>query len=134
MKKTLLSFIVLAGATLAIMAFMVPSRINQNAPQNNDASLFPEDIQKILEGSCLDCHSNVSSNEKAKSKLNFDAWGDLSNAKKVGKMQDITDIVTKGDMPPAKYLDKFPDKVMTKEQKEIIIKWATEESNKLMGQ
>ena len=96
-------------------------------------SPFPENIAKIFENSCFDCHGDVSSNEKALAKMDLSKWNDLSTAKKVGKLQDIKDILKKGDMPPAKYVAKYPDRAPRKEQKEIIIKWAEEESDKLFG-
>ena len=65
--------------------------------------------------------------------MNLSKWNDLSAAKKVGKLQDIEDILKKGDMPPAKYVDRYPDHAPSQEQKDIIIKWAETESDKLMG-
>jgi hypothetical protein len=133
MKKLIVSGIVMSLAVLALMAFNFPS-FNRSNPQDKPASAFPEDIAKIFETSCFDCHSDMSSNEKAKAKLNFTLWGGLSDAKKVGKMTDINDVVSKGDMPPAKYLGNHPDRALTAEKKSTIEKWVTEESKKLMGE
>ena len=136
MKKLILSGIVLIAA-LAVMAFTYPtvrlSASNINPPQEKVAPDFPEAVQKIFETSCFDCHGPASSNAKAKSKLNFSKWSDLSDSKKVGKMEAINEVVSKGDMPPAKYISNHPDKAPGQEQKDIINKWATEESAKLMG-
>jgi hypothetical protein len=134
MKKVLFSPMLLIAAVLAVMAFTYPSFNTYNNPQVKLASIFPENVQKIFETSCYDCHSDLSSNEKAKTKLDFSGWGTLSDAKKVGKMQDIQDVISKGDMPPGKYVEKFPDRALTAEQKEVVNKCLTEESNKLMGQ
>jgi hypothetical protein len=129
--------IALLFAIIAMMAFIYPSRpsvIFQEKPQQTKAvSPFPENIAKIFENSCFDCHSDASSNEKALAKMNLSKWNDLSAAKKVGKLQDIEDILKKGDMPPAKYVDRYPDHAPSQEQKDIIIKWAETESDKLMG-
>jgi hypothetical protein len=137
MKKLNLPLIVLVIAILAMMAFIYPSRPsdrnNANPPQERVASPFPENVAKIFENSCFDCHSDASSNEKALAKMNLSKWNDLTAAKKVGRLQDIQDILKKGDMPPAKYAAKYPDRAPNKEQKDIIIKWAGEESDKLMG-
>jgi len=35
-------------------------------------------------------------------------------------------------MPPQKYLEHNPDKKLTESQKELLIKWAKEESSALM--
>jgi hypothetical protein len=137
MKKLILPGILIFAAFLAIMAFTVPGNIfsgNQlNPPQEKVVQVFPDTVQKVLETSCFDCHGATSSNVKALGKLNFSKWNDLTAAQKVGKMQDIIDIIKKGDMPPAKYVTNYPDRAPGKEQKDIIIKWADEESDKLMG-
>ena len=91
-------------------------------------------IQKILENSCYDCHSDAASNAKAKVKLNLTKWSELSDAKKIGKMETINDEVKGAKMPPEKYVSNNPGKALTAEQKELINKWVTEESAKLMGQ
>jgi len=137
MKKLILSSIVLIAAALAVMAFTYPtvrlSANNVNPPQEKVTPVFPENVQKIFETSCFDCHSDAASNAKAKMKLNFSKWSELSDAKKVGKMEAINEVVSKGDMPPAKYISNNPDRAIGQEQKDIIDKWATDESAKLMG-
>jgi hypothetical protein len=134
MKKSLLSVVVLIAATFAVMAFTFPSGKGIIPPQDQKTSLFPDNVQKILETSCFDCHSDAASNAKAKMKLNFSKWSELSDAKKVGKMEGINETIQKNDMPPGKYLEKFPEKVLSAEQKGAVSKWVTEESAKLMGQ
>jgi len=138
MKKLSLSFIALCAVALAMMAFTNPSGITSreksNPPQEQVAPVFPEDVQKILETSCFDCHTDAASNVKSKSKLNFSKWSELSDAKKVGKMESINEEVTKGEMPPQKYINNYPDKALKQEHKEIISKWVTETSAKLMGE
>jgi hypothetical protein len=138
MKKLILSCIALFAAALAVMAFTYPagrhSSHSLNPPQEKVVPAFPENVAKVLETSCYDCHSDASSNFKAKGKINFSKWNELTDAKKVGKMEAINDIVKKGDMPPARYISNNPDKAPGQEQKDIISKWVTEESAKLMGE
>ncbi len=121
-------------AALAFMAFTLPSGNDINPPQDKAAALFPDDIQKIMETSCYDCHTDASTGEKAKLKLNFSKWSEMTTAKKVGKLEGISEVVKSGDMPPEKYLAKFPDKALTTEQKELVTKWIAEETSKLMGE
>jgi len=133
MKKIILSGIAMSFAFLAMMAFTYPS-FNSSDPQDKPASVFPEDVEKILQTSCYDCHTDAASNAKAKMKLNFSKWGELSDSKKVGKMENISEMIKKGDMPPGKYLEKYPDHALTPEQKAVVDKWLTDESKKLMGE
>ena len=121
------------AAALALLAFTYTSKTVTGPPQEKAAAVFPEEVQKILETSCFDCHSNASTNVKSKGKLNFSKWGDLSDAKKVGKMEAMGEEIKEGNMPPEKYLSKFPDHALTQEKKDVINKWISEESAKLMG-
>jgi len=137
MKKKSFSLAAIIAVVLTVMAFTFPSsRLcgqSANPPQDQVASVFPADVQKVIETSCYDCHSDAASNAKAKMKLNFSKWSELSDSKKIGKMENINEVVSKGDMPPAKYQSNYPDRVPGKEQKDIINKWVTEETAKLMG-
>jgi hypothetical protein len=133
MKKTIFPIMLMIAAALAVMAFTFPSVKTVNPPQDKPASVFPDTIQKIFESSCFDCHSDAASNAKAKMKLNFSKWSELTDAKKVGKMEGISEVIKSGDMPPGKYVEKFPDKALTMEQKDVVNKWITGESAKLMG-
>jgi hypothetical protein len=49
-------------------------------------------------------------------------------------MEAICEMITKGKMPKKKYVSKNPDKVLTKAEIDLICKWATEESKKLVGE
>jgi hypothetical protein len=137
MKRLNFPIIAFVIAILAMMAFIYPfgpDEIKSSIPPlQRVESPFPENISKLFENSCFDCHSDISSNEKALAKMNLSKWNDLDNAKKVGKMQDIMDVLTKDKMPPSKYVEKYPDRAPTQAQKDTIIKWAQEESDKLLG-
>jgi mono/diheme cytochrome c family protein len=131
MKRIILSGIAMSFAILALMAFTTPSF---NNPQDKPASQFPADVEKIFQVSCNDCHTDAASNAKAKLKLNFSKWGELSDAKKIGKMESINEVIVKGDMPPGKYLENHPDAKLSDDQKAVVKNWVTEESKKLMGE
>lgn len=95
---------------------------------------LPDSVMKIVERSCFDCHSDKSGNFTAKGKVNFTNWDEYTPAKKVGKMDDICNIITKGKMPKKSYVSKNPDKALTKAEIDLICKWVNEESKKLVGE
>jgi hypothetical protein len=134
MKKTLLPVIIIVATSLAVMAFTYSSNPSSSAPQLKVIPAFPEGVQKILDVSCTDCHSDASSNDKSKAKLNLTDWSSLSDSKKVGKMQDMLDVINKGEMPPEKYIAKYPEHALTKENKDLLVKYLNDETTKLMGQ
>jgi hypothetical protein len=135
MKKLLPSFLISFAAFALIISFIqLESKPVESQPQEKPDMGFPEDISAMLQTSCYDCHISESSNLKAKSKLNFTKWANMSDAKKVGKLESIAEEVKDGKMPPSRYLDKNPAAALDKEQKDAIIKWANEETDKLMGE
>lgn len=93
---------------------------------------IPEGINSILDKSCFGCHNSESTNDKAKEKLLIDKLPDLSKAKLVAKLDGIAEIVGKNEMPPEKFLAKYPDKALTKEEAEQLKEWAENTSEELM--
>jgi len=138
MKKLILLLMLAIAGVFVITAFTNPAIMQRNAsnnPQQEQVKTdFPENVAKILQTSCFDCHSTNSSNIKAKSELNFSNWSEYSNAKKVGKMGAMHDKLTEGKMPPSRYLGQNPDKALSQQQKDEVLQWIDEESKILTGE
>lgn len=132
MRKLFLSGVILFFAVMALMSFRVQPFSGD--PQEKTSAFAPEDVQKIIENSCFDCHSDLSTNPKSLDKLNFTKWDTYTDVKKVAKLSDMSDELSKNEMPPAKYLEKFPDKALTPDQKKAIVDWTDQASKKLMGE
>ena len=88
----------------------------------------------MLENSCYDCHINSARNVKAKSKLNFSKWNDLSDARKIARLDEICKTLKESEMPPSRYISKNPDRALDKAQKELLCEWTEGEINKIMGE
>jgi molybdopterin-biosynthesis enzyme MoeA-like protein len=93
---------------------------------------FPEEIMKIVVNSCYECHSGDSQNQIAKTVLDFYKWNEYKTARKVNLLSKMDEAIQDKSMPPRKYIDKNPDRVLTEEQIELFSKWAEEESDKLI--
>lgn len=109
---------------------------NKKAPQEEvktEAAAYhvPDDVQQILDNSCVGCHNSDSKNIKGKGKLKFDEFADMKLHKQVGKLADIADVVKEGDMPPSKFLKSNPDRELTAEEKAKLVNWATEMAKQL---
>ena len=91
-----------------------------------------EDIQKIIDNSCIGCHNPDAKGEKAKAKLTFVSLDTLPLSKLVGKLADISEEIDEGKMPPAKFLEFKPEAKLTPEQKEALIKWADTTADALL--
>jgi hypothetical protein len=123
MRKSVL-LLGLAGIVLFVFQAFVLDPVSESG--------FPEDVESILKASCYDCHSNGASGKKPKEALNFDEWDKYNTGKKISKLADICEMAGEGKMPPEKYLNNKPEKALSKAEKELICKWVSEESAKLM--
>jgi len=82
-----------------------------------------EDIFKIFQNSCIDCHAK-GGKKMAMSHVNFSEWDNYPADKKADKAADIVKILQKGKMPPKLYRESHPENIPTPAQIESIAKWA----------
>lgn len=135
MKRIILPALAMISGIALLTAFQLPAaRSVVNTPQDKLNLGFPEGINEIMESTCFHCHTTASNNEKAKGKLNFSEWNDLTKAKRIGVLEKISEVVNEGKMPPSKFLEHYPDKALSPEQVKAFTKWADDESNKLLGE
>ena len=131
MKKILitsfLSFLFLFMLTAFIQIPESPTN------ENSDVSkLFPANVSVVLDNSCFQCHTAGSKNADAKKELNFTKWENLSVIKKVGKLKEIREAVSEEEMPPKKYIAKFPHKKLSEDDVKILVDWVKTESESLV--
>jgi hypothetical protein len=93
---------------------------------------IPEGIKSIFDNKCFGCHNTESTNDKAKEKLLIDQLPDLPKVKLVAKLDGIAEIVGKNEMPPEKFLAKYPDKKLSSEEAKQLKEWAEAASDGLM--
>ena len=136
MKKNISGFIV--GLPVVILIFILITSFGTNKSVKEDfnppkdAITIPDDINAIFEQSCIGCHNVKSENKKAKDKLEIDKLAHLSKSKIVAKLGKISEKVGKKEMPPEKFLAKFPNKALTQEQATRLVEWADQTSDELL--
>ena len=133
MKKIILYSLLPLMAIIIFVAAQNSSPIPSPAPEDIELG-WPDEVMTLLERSCFDCHTKDGSNIKAKGALNFNKWGDYKLSKKVGKLNDISEVLKEKKMPPGKYIKKYPDKGLTDVEIGVITNWANREAEKLMGE
>ncbi len=101
------------------------------AAENVEAAL-PDSVNTIIQTSCYGCHSTDARGDKAKSKLNFDNLNELTTIRKISALHEIAKTVEEGEMPPGKFLERFPDKALSDAQKETLANWVKAESESLL--
>lgn len=128
---------------VAIQFFRPEKNINQG---NHLAGFInetnpPENVKTILTHSCYDCHSNhteypwynniapvswwLSAHIKdAKAALNLSDWDNYNKGQKDRKLEEIIEVIEKGEMPLKEYHWMHQEAGLSKEQGEAVLEWA----------
>jgi len=132
------------AAVLVVMQFIKPAR-NQGevygASHISKVIAVPEDVNKILETSCNDCHSNntiypwyanvqpvawwlAGHVNDGKKHLNFSEFATYSAKKQNHKMEEVAEMIEKHEMPLGSYTLVHTDAVLNTEKQKLLIDWA----------
>jgi len=116
-------------AVFLFASFMVSAAEN---PADSKVVNMPGDVKAIIDKSCFGCHNNDSKNDKAKEKLNLSTFDTLTKNKMIAAYKGMAEAVEENEMPPAKFLEKFPDKKLTDTEKKVLMDWANNEAKSLL--
>ncbi|WKB81577.1 heme-binding domain-containing protein [Cellulophaga lytica] len=139
LKKILLALLVI----LIAMQFYRPEK--NNAETDLKTAFLTEtnpskEVQKILETSCYDCHSNTTAYpwynniapvsywladhvKDGKKHLNFSEWEKYSIKKKDHKLDEVMETIESGEMPLNEYTWTHTEANLTSAQKQAVIEW-----------
>lgn len=151
MKKAIKIIALLLFVSFIAIQFYRSNRTNPpivEAETLEATTTIPENVAKILELSCNDCHSNKTvypwySNiapfswlladhiNEGRRELNFSAWGTYNNKRKRHKLDEICEQVTDNLMPHNQYLWIHRDARLSEADKKILCDWAEAEKAKL---
>jgi uncharacterized membrane protein len=101
-------------------------------PTKTKAVNMPDDVKAIIENKCFGCHNTDSKNDKAKEKLDLKTIDSLTSPKMISALKDIAEVIDENEMPPAKFLEKYPDKKLTDAERKTLMDWANKEAKALM--
>jgi hypothetical protein len=132
MKKTIYFLLPAAALLLMFASFRTTEHHAIQPAAQDEEFVIPEDVSAIFDKSCFGCHNVDAKSDKAKKKLLIDQMGQLSKAKLVGKLGEIGEVVSKNEMPPEKFIQKYPDKKLTEEESIRLVEWTEEAANNLM--
>ncbi|HHL57743.1 MAG TPA: hypothetical protein ENJ14_02245 [Bacteroidetes bacterium] len=131
MKNLIITF----GIAILFTGFVGFRTNSKPAPKVNMQEIteiiINDSVQLILEKSCLPCHG-ADGSSKAKMKWNFEKMPDMKTTKQVSKLAKIVSVLEKGKMPTTKFIKKYPDRNLTEDEKNMLIKWAEEQAEKLI--
>ena len=118
-------------AILGLMVVLTGYSFRSGSGEKNQAKgTIPENVDAVLQKTCFGCHNSNSQNEKSKAALNLAVWETLTKQQKTGKLKEIAEVLSEGTMPPSRFLERFPDKKLTPEEKKLLIDWAKAEAKK----
>ncbi|MCY1719070.1 heme-binding domain-containing protein [Prolixibacteraceae bacterium Z1-6] len=93
---------------------------------------MPDNVKAVVDKSCFGCHNTDSRNEDAKEDLDFKKLDKLSTIKKIGTYKKIGEAIEKEEMPPKKFIERYPEKQLTDEEKQILLTWTKKEAETLV--
>ena len=137
MKKRvgLFTSIAIVVFSFVLFSYTTEEKVTSNITSEIDSIVIPDDVMAIIDNKCYGCHNSESKSHKSKGKLNFDKFKDgYSKSKTISKLGKIAKDIHKKEMPPEKFLAKYPDKTLTAEESKLIIDWAEGERKTLMGE
>jgi hypothetical protein len=147
MKKILLGLLI----GLVLIQFIHPARYKSNGMSSVDwikTINVPDNILSILKTACYDCHSNNTNYpwysriqpfgwllarhiRMAKAELNFNEFDSYSKRRQISKLNGIRNSVKDGTMPLSSYTMIHKNARLSKEDKRILIDWATRTKDSL---
>lgn len=118
---------------MTIVFMMASIQITSCQTAKEQPSAIPDNINKILKVSCLNCHGS-DGRLLALVKLNLSKWDEFTAAEKANKAAGICYEMTEGKMPPKSTRKSNPELIPSAEQIELICKWAESLKPKAEGQ
>lgn len=126
LNKRIFSFTL---TVLLCATFVVTASEN---PTQTKAVTMPDDVKAIVKNSCFGCHNTDSKNEDGKKALDFKTLDSLSPTKMIKAFKEMDEVLEKNEMPPKKFLAKYPDKKLSDADRTVLMDWANKEAKALM--
>jgi mono/diheme cytochrome c family protein len=108
-----------------IIVFLAVSSGVTSFAQTKHSKQFPipDSINTVFQASCMSCHG-VRGGRFPRARINFAGWNQYNASKQAEKALLICSAIRKGAMPPKSIRESRPDLIPTKEQIDMICKWA----------
>lgn len=151
MRKALKWIAIVLLSLFAAAQIYQPER--SNPPVDESKTIFvtlnvPPDVKAVLDRSCSDCHSNKTlwpwysyvaptswltarDVKNGRSNMNLSVWGTYKKTKQAGKLDDISEQLTNDKMPLKPYRMMHPGSVLSKEEIDLVTRWAEKERDRL---
>ncbi len=133
---------------IIVLGIIVLAQLIRPSKNNGDMDTYaiskevvvPMEVQKVLETSCYDCHSNKTVYpwyakvapvswyiarhvNEGKEYFNISEWMSYNKDQKRSIVRNFESIIKKNKMPLKSYLLKHPEATLSEEQKQLLIDW-----------
>lgn len=145
-------FLIALLSILVIIQFIRPDKNIGNSYGVNDVTqAIPtsDEVKTILDKACMDCHSNNTHYpwynniqpiafwlarhvDEGKEELNFSEFKTYTLKRQDHKLEEVAEMVQKGEMPLSSYTITHGDAKLTEAEKQLLINWANE-GRKVLG-
>jgi hypothetical protein len=124
-----------------------------NPPVDESQTIFvslsvPPDVKAILDRSCSDCHTNnttwpwysyvaptswftAGDVKRGRLSMNLSIWSTYKRTRQAGKLDAIVDQLADDKMPLKPYRMMHPGSVLSKEEIDLVTRWAERERDRL---
>ncbi len=137
MSKRRISYTAIFVVLVAIQ--LVP--VDRTNPTSTESLPFPQEVSKILRGSCFDCHSNETKwpwysyvapaswmiahhVDEGREELNFSKWSEMREEKRPELKHQIWEEIAEHKMPLRGYLYLHSDAKLSSAEMETLRTWS----------
>jgi len=131
MKKRAVLIMGLAIVAVSFQGIALTNRGSQDVKAGVSTE-YPEVVKKVIDSKCLGCHSPEGKSEKAKEALNWTTLMGLEKSVQISKLDEVIEVLDKGEMPPKKMIEKHPEAKISEADSKILKDWAIAVSEGLM--
>ncbi len=144
----MLRWILIGVAAVLVLIQLVP--VDRSNPPATEKLVMPDNVQRIMQRSCFDCHSNETvwpwysyvapvswlvkhDVEEGREHLNFSEWDKLNLKRKIKRLEEIVEEVEEGKMPMPIYLIMHGDAEVSAAELAVLREWTQQELGNLGG-
>ena len=149
MKKLLKYILIALVLIFAAAQFVRPSFSNPPVDPAHELRA-PAQVQSIIDRSCIDCHTNRTRYpwysrispvswwlkdhiDEGRGELNFSEFRTYEPKKAAHKLEEVHEMVKKGEMPLREYVWGHPSAKLSPADKQVLIEWADAERARILG-
>ncbi|MEQ8471306.1 MAG: heme-binding domain-containing protein [Marinoscillum sp.] len=105
-----------------------------NTADSTQLLSYPMDVMAIITNKCLGCHSPNARNEESRDALQWIELQSMGAVDIVATLDEVSEVLEEGSMPPEKMLERFPHLKLTDEEVALLKAWVESTLTEVMGE